>query len=370
MFISGYQNALLLLITLPAVVALQFSATPLGPLDLTAAALMLCFIAFETVADNQQWRFQSRKRALEAAGRPLTGPDPDRYEQVNAHCDLLICGGGPAGLCAALVAGRAGLRVMLVDQDDNFGGTLNWERVEVDGRAPAAWVGETLSELAALPRVVLLPRTVAAGIYDHNVVTLAERSQVKDWRECLWTVRPRHILLTAGAIEQGLIFPGNDRPGIMLAGSVRHYLNRFAVVPGRRAVIATNNDSGYQTAFDLADRGIEVAAVVVGRVRQTAEKRFVVAVTDKEAGRKGMSAFIVDKDAPGLTLRRLTWKRSPASMPSGASRTTPRPAAVRRPTVGVRVRTGPGPARSLRPGKGRDSTEAPRGRRLSPGFVS
>jgi sarcosine oxidase subunit alpha len=210
--------------------------------------------------DWQSWEGWVRRAA--GLGRPLTGPDPDRYEQVNAHCDLLVCGGGPAGLCAALIAGRAGLRVMLVDQGQQFGGMLNWERVELDGRAPDAWVGETLSELANLPRVVMLPRTVASGIYDHNVVTLVESGRSAVWRECLWTVRPRHILLATGAIEQGLIFPGNDRPGIMLAGSVRHYVNRFAVAPGRRAVIATNNDTGYQTAFDLADRGISVAAVV------------------------------------------------------------------------------------------------------------
>jgi sarcosine oxidase subunit alpha len=195
-------------------------------------------------------------------GRPPTGPDPDRYEQVNAHCDLLVCGGGPAGLSAALVAGRAGLRVILVDQDECFGGTLNWEQVELDGCEAADWVAAAVSELADLPRVILLPRTVAAGIYDHNVTTLVERGSGSAWRECLWTVRPRHILLATGAIEQGLIFPDNDRPGIMLAGSVRHYLNRYAVVPGRQAVIATNNDSAYQTAFDLARLGIPVAAIV------------------------------------------------------------------------------------------------------------
>jgi sarcosine oxidase subunit alpha len=210
-------------------------------------------------------------RRTTGLGRPLTGPDPDRYEQVNAHCDLLICGGGPAGLCAALIAGRAGLRVMLIDQNEQFGGTLNWERVELDGAAPASWVAAVLAELADLPRVVLLPRTVVAGIYDHNCVTLVESGRDKAWRECLWTVRPRHILLTTGAIEQGLIFPGNDRPGIMLAGSVRHYLHRYAVTPGRRAVIATNNDTGYQTAFDLAERGIAVASVADLRERADPE---------------------------------------------------------------------------------------------------
>jgi sarcosine oxidase subunit alpha len=260
------------------------------------------------------WRtWEGLIRQTAGLGRPLTGPDPDRYEQVNAHCDLLICGGGPAGLCAALVAGRAGLRVVLVDQGERFGGTLNWEQVELSGGAPGAWIAETISELAALPRVTLLPRTMAAGIYDHKVVTLVESGRGEAWRECLWTVRPRHVLLATGAIEQGLIFPGNDRPGIMLAGSVRHYLHRYAVAPGRQAIIATNNDSGYQTAFDLADRGIG-ASVVDLREQTDADLRqrlsgagitvFAGARIGSTHGRNGLRAVTVQR-RDGRRLARL-----------------------------------------------------------------
>jgi sarcosine oxidase subunit alpha len=204
-------------------------------------------------------------RRTAGLGRPLTGPDPDRYEQVNAHCDLLVCGAGPAGLLAALTAGRAGLRVFLVDQGERFGGTLNWERMGLDDLEGADWAAGIVAELDSLPRVTLLPRTTVTGVYDHNVTTLLQSGRDTAWRECLWTVRPRHLLLATGAIEQGLIFPNNDRPGIMLAGSVRHYLNRYAVVPGRQAVVATNNDSAYQTVIDLHRLGIPVAAVVDSR---------------------------------------------------------------------------------------------------------
>jgi sarcosine oxidase subunit alpha len=206
------------------------------------------------------WEGMIRRSA--GLGRPLTEPDPDHYEQVNAHCDVLICGGGPAGLLAAKTLGRAGARVMLVDQDDLFGGVLNHEQVRMEGQSGHAWAQAIVQELASLNNVMLLPRTVVAGNYDHNVTTLLQTGWNTRWRECLWTVRPKKILLATGAIEQGMIFPDNDRPGVMLAGAVRQYLNRYAVKPGRDVVVATNNDTAYQTVFDLAARQIAVTAVV------------------------------------------------------------------------------------------------------------
>ena len=221
-------------------------------------------------------------RKLSGLGRALDQPDPDHYEHVNTHCDLLVCGGGPAGLMCALVAGRAGLRVIIADQDEQFGGTLLSERIQLDGRAARDWVAQTLAELARMPGVILLPRTTVAGNYDHNVTTLLQRATVANgvnsggsdqgadgagggWRECLWTVRPKRIALATGAIEQGLIFPNNDRPGILLASAIRHYLNRCAVAAGSKAVIACNNDSAYQTVLDLNAHGIAVMAVVDNR---------------------------------------------------------------------------------------------------------
>jgi len=213
-----------------------------------------------------QWAtWEPMVRQLSGPGRPLRDPDPDRYEQANAHCDLLVCGGGPAGLMSALVAARTGLRVIVSDQDQHFGGMLNWEQVELDGGPANRWVNEVVSELESLPGVIMLPRTTVTGIYDNNVATLLERGGNNAWRECFWTIRPRSVVLATGAIEQGLVFANNDRPGIMLAGAVRHYLNRYAVAPGQRVVIVTNNDSAYQTVFDLFARGIESMAVVDNR---------------------------------------------------------------------------------------------------------
>jgi sarcosine oxidase subunit alpha len=204
-------------------------------------------------------------RRAAGLGRPLDGPDPDRYEQVNAHCDLLICGGGAAGLVAALVAGEAGLSVLLAEQDDRCGGVLNNETVELDGQAGPDWAGQAIARLRGMPNVTVLERTVVTGVYDHNVTTLLQTGRDTAWRECLWTVRPRRILLASGAIEQGLIFANNDRPGVMLSAAVRQYVKRYAVVPGQKIIVATNNDSAYQTVFDLAGCGVAVAAVVDSR---------------------------------------------------------------------------------------------------------
>jgi len=206
------------------------------------------------------WEGMIRKSA--GLGRPLTGPDPDHYEQINVHCDLLVCGGGPAGLAAARMAGGAGLRVILADQTSEFGGSLIAEQYELDDRPGYQWARTSVAGLEAMSNVMLLPRTTVTGIYDNNVTTLLQTGNGTAWRECFWTVRPRHILLATGAIEQGLIFPNNDRPGIMLAGAVRQYVNRYAVKPGESVVVATNNDSAYQTVFDLAGRHISVSAVV------------------------------------------------------------------------------------------------------------
>jgi sarcosine oxidase subunit alpha len=195
-------------------------------------------------------------------GRPLQGPDPDHYEHLNLHCDLLICGAGPAGLRATQVAARSGLRVVLVEQAEKLGGMLNQERTQINGVSGHHWAREVEASLTNHPNVILLPATTATGVYDHNVVTLLQRGLGTAWRECYWTVRPRHILLATGAIEQGLIFPNNDRPGVMLAGAVRQYLNRYAVCTGRNIVVATNNDTAYQTVFDLAHNNIFVSSVV------------------------------------------------------------------------------------------------------------
>jgi len=201
--------------------------------------------------------------------------DPDRYEKTHAHCDVLVAGGGVAGLMAALTAGRSGARVILADEQNEFGGWLLGEQdTQIDGKMASDWIAAIVAELEAMPTVTLLPRTTVFGYMDHNYLTLMER--VTDHleerpahlpRQRLWKVRAGQTILAQGAHERPLIFAGNDLPGVMLAGAVRQFVNRFGVVPGNRAIVMTNNDDAYRTALTLHAAG---ANVVIADLRADA----------------------------------------------------------------------------------------------------
>ncbi len=195
--------------------------------------------------------------------------DPDSYDKGYLHCDLLIIGAGPAGLQAALVAGRSGARVILADEDFRMGGRLNAETFEVGGQAGADWAAAVLAELAAMPRLRLMNRTTVIGVFDHGIYGAVER--VSDHlavplpdkpRQTLWRFYARRTILAAGATERPIAFENNDRPGIMLAGALRAYANRWGVSVGDRVAIFTNNDDGLRTARDLAAKGVDVVAVI------------------------------------------------------------------------------------------------------------
>ena len=208
-------------------------------------------------------------RAAAGLGRAPALPDPDRYAHCYAHCDVLVVGSGPAGLAATLAAAAGGARVILCDEQAEFGGSLLAEpAARIEGMTTSAWIEKSVTALRQHPRVRLLPRTIAFGYFPHNLIGLNERltdhlanPQPERARERLWQVRAREVVLATGAIEQPLVFPGNDRPGIMLAGAVRTYLHRYGVRAGSRTVVVTSNDSAYQAALDLKAAGVEVAAI-------------------------------------------------------------------------------------------------------------
>ncbi|MDA8250140.1 MAG: sarcosine oxidase subunit alpha family protein, partial [Rhodospirillales bacterium] len=212
-------------------------------------------------------------RAAAGLGRAPTLPDPDRYANRYAHCDVLVIGAGPAGLAAALVAADAGARVILCDEQAEMGGSLLAETsATIAGQPAQAWLAATLAALARAPRVTLLPRTTAFGYFAHNMVGLAER--VTDHlaapaphlpRERLWQVRAQEVVIAAGALERPLVFPHNDRPGVLLADAARTYATRYGVKVGNRVVVATAHDSGYRAAHDLRAAGIEIAAIADAR---------------------------------------------------------------------------------------------------------
>jgi sarcosine oxidase subunit alpha len=202
-------------------------------------------------------------------GRAPDLPDPDRYEKRNDHCDVLVIGGGPAGIAAALAAGEAGARVLMVEERPEIGGQLRYCSGTIDGTASGAWLRLAQSRLAQMPEVCVLTRTTATGYYDHNLVTLVERvtdhlaqADKRLPRQRLWKVRAKQVIVAAGANERSLVFANNDLPGVMLASAAQRYVSQYAAQPGKRAVVFANNDSAYDAAVALADAGIEIAALV------------------------------------------------------------------------------------------------------------
>lgn len=210
-------------------------------------------------------------RASAGLGSLSMQEDPDAYDKGFLHCDLLIVGAGPAGLSAALAAGRSGARVILADEDFRMGGRLNMETLEIGGAPGADWAAEAVVELSTMSNVRLMTRTTAYGAYDHGVYGALERmtdhlaSSSGKPRQVLWRIYSRRAVLCAGATERSIAFANNDRPGVMLAGAVRAYANRFGVSAGERVAVMTNNDDGWRTAADLAGKGVNVTAIVDSR---------------------------------------------------------------------------------------------------------
>ncbi|MEP6501705.1 MAG: sarcosine oxidase subunit alpha family protein [Betaproteobacteria bacterium] len=234
----------------------------LGVMDKFASVLPASFYYKSMMFPN--WAFYERfVRPIAGLGRVPTEKDAQSYQRRNLHCDILVCGGGPGGLMAALAAGRSGLRVVLVDDKEGFGGSLLGETLRIDGMAPTQWVADMVRTLPSMPNVRLLPRTTVSGYYENNVLAAAERvgnhlgraADPRKPRERLWRIRATKVILATGALERPLVFPNNDRPGVMLASAVRFYANRFGVLPGQCIVLVTNNDTAYRTAFDLHDMG-------------------------------------------------------------------------------------------------------------------
>ncbi|WP_046732784.1 2Fe-2S iron-sulfur cluster-binding protein [Streptomyces humi] len=208
-------------------------------------------------------------RGLSGQGRLSGEPDTARYDTVHAHCDVLVVGAGPAGLAATLAAARTGARVVLVDELPEPGGSLLGSQEPLDGAPAMEWVGAVLAELAEHADVRVLRRTTAFGHYDDGLVLALEKrtdhlgaaAPAHVSRQRIWRIRSRQVVYATGAYERPIAFDNNDRPGIMLAGSARTYLNRFGVLPGTRAVVFTTNDSAYPAALELADAGVRIAAV-------------------------------------------------------------------------------------------------------------
>ncbi|MGM0982052.1 MAG: sarcosine oxidase subunit alpha family protein [Pseudomonadota bacterium] len=216
-------------------------------------------------------------------GRSPMENDPDIYDHLHQHCEVLVIGAGPAGLAAALAAARSGARVILVDEQEEMGGSLLDARERLDGKPAIQWVDQTLKTLAGMDNVTLLPRTTANGYHDHHFVTLHERRTEhlgetaaplngrRQVRSRMHRVRAGRVVLATGTHERPLVYANNDVPGNMVAGAVSTYIRRYGVVPGRRLVLSTSNDHAYRAALDWLESGREVVAIADARANPDGE---------------------------------------------------------------------------------------------------
>lgn len=213
-------------------------------------------------------KYEAIIRDAAGLGKAPEAPDVDRYDKCFAHCDVLIVGGGPNGVAAAWAAAGSGARVILVNDQPVLGGSLLSRSIDIDGAPGMVWLSTLEAGLRKMANVQILSRSTAFGYQDHNLVTVTQRltdhlplSVRKGTRELLWKIRAKRVILATGAHERPLVFGNNDLPAVMLCSAVSTYLHRYGVLPGRNAVVFTNNDSGYQTALDLHANGASVRVV-------------------------------------------------------------------------------------------------------------
>ncbi|OYT95073.1 MAG: sarcosine oxidase subunit alpha, partial [Pseudomonas sp. PGPPP3] len=250
----------------------------LGILGKVGGQMMAPGFYYKTFMYPQSMWMTYEKYIRKAAGlgRAPKVNDPDSYDYLNQHCDVLVVGAGPAGLCAALVAAQSGARVILADEQEEFGGSLLDSRETLDGKPAATWVEKVVGELAGMANVTLLPRATVNGYHDHNFLTIHERRtdhlgevaparQAGEVRQRMHRVRAKHVVLATGAHERPLVYGNNDVPGNMLAGAVSTYVRRYGVAPGKRLVLSTNNDYAYRAALDWLEAGLQVVAIADAR---------------------------------------------------------------------------------------------------------
>lgn len=217
-------------------------------------------------------RYENILRKKSGFGITPQRVDQDIYDKMYHHCDVIIIGAGPAGLAAALTYTKTDIDVIIVDEQNELGGTLLASSEIINGQDASVFLKDTLSTLGNCPNISVMSKSTAFGLYDDNFIAVVERKQENYHltsnniaRERLHCIRATHVILATGAIERPLVFSNNDKPGVILAGSISTYIHRYAVMPGKTFIIFTSNDSAYQTALDIVNAGGSVAAIIDSR---------------------------------------------------------------------------------------------------------
>ncbi len=251
-------------------------------------------------------------RRAAGLGRAGSAGDAARYERMNAFCDVLVVGSGPAGLMAAKAAADQGARVILAELDPQFGGSAKWSGETIDDMPAADWARRAAAQLEGYDNVRLLPRTTVWGYYDGNTIAALERvtdhkerSAKGEPRHRYWAIRAKSVVLATGSFERPLVFPGNDRPGVMLAHAAERYVNEYGVLPGSRIALFTNNDSAYRAALALKKAGAAIVAIIDVRPELSSDMRDLAGEAEAEIlsghavvateGSKALSGIMVQR---------------------------------------------------------------------------
>jgi sarcosine oxidase subunit alpha len=278
---------------------------------------------------NMWETYEKYIRKAAGFGRSSTEKDPDVYDQMNQHCDLLVVGAGAAGLAAALLAAESGLRVIIADEQNELGGSLLSSTLEINGNPASLWVSEVETTLSKNANVTILKNATVNGYHDHNFLTihqrltdhLGDRAPEGQARQRMHRVRAHHVVLATGVHERPLVYGNNDLPGSMLASAVSTYINRYGVVPGDELVLMTTNDYAYQTALDWAEAGRKVVAIVDTRANpqgdliEKARKKGLniitgSAVIDTQGTKRVSGALVASISADGRQISGSTQKLS------------------------------------------------------------
>jgi sarcosine oxidase subunit alpha len=253
-----------------------------------------------------EWLYEPLIRRAAGLGTLDMADDHDLYEKAYAYCDVLIIGAGPSGLMAALTVARAGVDVILVDENNLLGGRLLSEVEEIDNVPGHIWAADVTAELEGLSNVTIMTNTAVTGAYDQGTYGALERVghhlsvlPVGLPLETFWRISARRTILCAGALERQIAFPNNDRPGIMTASGMRSYLNQYGVSAGKKVAIFGNNSDAHRTARDFANSGVEVVAMIDSRPHMSKTANYPIysgARVVGTSGRLGLRKIIMEHD--------------------------------------------------------------------------